>query len=242
MRNTTAPPDDICALSSQADLHRIIEQASGLSPYALPARALERLASLLADLGPTATAETGCGASTLIFSRFSRTHTVFAFDEFGVFEKVKGAGLIGPARLEFVEGPTQRTLPRHHFETTLDAVLLDGPHAYPFPDLEYFYFYPHIRNGGALVIDDLQIPSVHHLFEFVRRDEMFELATVVDRTAFFRRTDAPTFPSESDGWERQAYNARVLLRFTWREQLKRRLPRWARAAVRRLRAFGSGTP
>ena len=224
-------------MSGQADLRTLIEQASDLSPYALQPRALERLASLLADLRPTATAETGCGASTLIFSRFSRAHTVFAFDEFGVFERVKGAGLLGPARLEFVEGPTQRTLPPYRFQTTLDAVLLDGPHAYPFPDLEYFYFYPHIRNGGALVIDDLQIPSVHHLFEFVRRDEMFDLETAVDRTAFFRRTDAPTFPPEADGWERQAYNARELLRFTWREQLKRRLPPWARAVVRRLRPF-----
>ena len=228
-------------MSRQVDLHSIIEQASGLSPYALPRRALERLANLLADLRPAATAETGCGASTLIFSRCSRTHTVFSFDEFGVFERVKGAGLLGPAELEFVQGPTQRTLPQHRFQTVLDAVLLDGPHAYPFPDLEYFYFYSNIRNGGVLVIDDLQIPSVHHLFEFVRRDEMFELETVVDRTAFFRRTDAPTFPPEADGWQRQAYNARELLRFTWRERLQRRLPPWACTALRRLRAFGSRT-
>ena len=228
-------------MATQPDLQSIIEQASSLSPYSLPPRVLEHLASLLADLRPIATAETGCGASTLLFSRFSRAHTVFAFDQFGVFEKVKEAGLAGSAELEFVPGPTQRTLPQYRFEAPLDAVLLDGPHAYPFPDLEYFYFYPHIRKGGALVIDDLQIPSVHHLFEFVRRDEMFELETVAERTAFFRRTDAPTFPPEADGWERQAYNSRELLRFTWREQLKRRLPAWARAPLRRLRAFGSRT-
>ncbi len=223
------------------DLPNIIEQASCLSPYALPPRALDRLASLLADLRPEATAETGCGASTLVFSRFSRVHTVFAFNEFGVFERVRVADLIGPAKLEFVEGPTQRTLPQYRFRTVLDAVLLDGPHAYPFPDLEYFYFYPQIRSGGALVIDDLQIRSVHNLFEFLRRDEMFELEAVVHRTAFFRRTDAPIFPLEADGWEDQAYNARELLRFTWREQLRRRIPPWARAAVRRLRALGSRT-
>ena len=223
------------------DLPNIIEQASCLSPYALPPRALDRLASLLADLRPEATAETGCGASTLVFSRFSRVHTVFAFNEFGVFERLRVADLIGPAKLEFVEGPTQRTLPQYRFQTVLDAVLLDGPHAYPFPDLEYFYFYPQIRSGGALVIDDLQIRSVHNLFEFLRRDKMFELETVVHRTAFFRRTDAPIFPSEADGWEDQAYNARELLRFTWREQLRRRMPPWARAAVRRLRALGFRT-
>ncbi len=219
------------------DLTSIIEQASCLSAYTLPPRTLDRLASLLAHLRPEATAETGCGASTLVFSRFSRAHTVFAFNEFGVFERVRAANLAGPAKLEFVEGPTQRTLPQYRFRTVLDAVLLDGPHAYPFPDLEYFYFYPQIRSGGALVIDDLQIRSVHNLFEFLRRDEMFELEAVVHRTAFFRRTDAPTFPSEADGWEDQAYNARELLRFTWREQLRRRIPSWARAAVRRPRWY-----
>ena len=219
------------------DRRSIIEQASCLSPYALPPRTLDRLARLLDDLRPNATAETGCGASTLVFSKFSRVHTVFAFNEFGVFERVRAANLAGRAKLEFVEGPTQRTLPRYRFRTVLDAVLLDGPHAYPFPDLEYLYFYPRIRSGGALVIDDLQIRSVHNLFEFVRRDAMFELEAVVRRTAFFRRTDAPTFPSEVDGWEDQAYNARELLRFTWREQLRRRMPSWARAVVRRLRGY-----
>ena len=91
------------------------------------------------------------------------------------------------------------------------------PGGYPFPELEYFYFYPRIRSGGAMVIDDLQIPSVHHLFDFVRRDAMFDLETVMERTAFLRRTDAPTFPPEAGGWERQGYNACELLRFTRRE-------------------------
>ncbi len=217
------------------DGRSIIEQASCLSPYALPPRTLDRFARLLADLRPDATAETGCGASTLVFSKFSRVHTVFAFNEFDVFERVRAANLAGRAKLEFVEGPTQRTLPQYRFRSVLDAVLLDGPHAYPFPDLEYLYFYPRIRSGGVLVIDDLQIRSVHNLFEFVRRDAMFELEAVVHRTAFFRRTDEPTFPSEADGWSDQSYNARELLRFTWRDQLRRRMPAWARAVVRSLR-------
>lgn len=218
------------------DLPSIIEQASCLSPYALPPRALDHLAKLLDDLQPEATAETGCGASTLVFSTFSKFHTVFGFDEFGVFDRVRSANLLGPAEIDFVEGPTQRTLPQYRFRTPLDAVLLDGPHAYPFPDLEYFYFYPRIRSGGALVIDDIQIRSVHNLFEFVRGDKMFALEAVVDRTAFFRRTDVPVFPADGDGWGDQGYNARELLRFTWREQLRRKMPPWARGSTQRLLA------
>lgn len=230
---------EIASIGAMPTPHRraLIEQSTGLSPYALTPRALDRLASLLADLGPAATAETGCGASTLVFSEFSRTHTVFALDEFGVFKRVQEAGLLGPARLEFIAGPTQRTLPQHRFQTPLDAVLLDGPHAYPFPDLEYFHLYPQLRSGGVLVIDDLQIRSVHNLFEFVRRDEMFRLEAIVDRTAFLRRTAVPAFPVDADGWERQGYNQSELLRFTWRERLRRRAPSWLRVGMRRFRMF-----
>ncbi len=40
-----------------------------------------------------------------------------------------------------------------------DCVLIDGPHGYPFPDMEYYYFYPLIKPGGILIIDDIHIPS-----------------------------------------------------------------------------------
>lgn len=197
----------------------LTERASRASPWALPPRTLEHLAKLLEELQPVATAETGCGASTVIFADHSLSHTVFAFNEFDVFDKVRANSV------EFVEGPTQRTLPHHRFQTTLDAVLLDGPHAYPFPELEYFHFYPHIREGGALILDDIQIPTVHRLFEFVRRDAMWELGTMVHRTAFLRRTGAAVFPDDADGWERQRFNRSELWRYTWRDRLRQLLGR-----------------
>jgi len=193
----------------------LIERACRVSPWALPPRTLERLAILLEGMRSTATAETGCGASTVVFAEYSASHTVFAFNEFDVFDKVRAVGV------EFVEGPTQRTLPQHRFQTPLDAVLLDGPHAYPFPELEYFHFYPHIREGGLLMLDDIQIPTVHRLFDFVRQDAMWELETVVHRTAFLRRSGAAVFPNDADGWERQRFNRSELWRYTWRDRLRR---------------------
>ncbi len=212
----------------------IIRQSAKYSPYALPPTVLRELARILGTMNKPETAETGCGASTLVFSQFSRRHTVFAFDEFNVFGRVNASKLRGKADLEFVEGPTQQTLPRRRFACRLDAVLLDGPHAFPFPALEYFHFLPYLRPGGVLVIDDLQIRGVHDLYRFLRHDAMFEVATVIFRTAFLRRTDAPTFPGDADGWEHQGYNARPLLRFTWRERLRNRFPEPARRNGRRL--------
>jgi hypothetical protein len=112
-----------------------------------------------------------------------------------------------------VLGPTQRTLPAHQFAGPLDFALLDGPHGYPFPELEYYYVYPHLAPGALLVIDDIQIRSIHNLYAFLCEDRMFRKVGVTLTTAFFRRTDAPVFDPAGDGWWEQGYNARTLKRY-----------------------------
>lgn len=165
--------------------------------------------------GAENTAETGCGRSTLALSHASRRHVVFACDvppgvdpETHSFTRVRNSSLLRKENCEFVVGSTQRTLPAYHFNTNFDLVLLDGAHGYPFPELEYFFFYPHLREGGWLVIDDIQIPSVANMVDVLRQDDMFSLDRVVKTTAFFRRTNAPTFPPFGDGWWEQGYNKR----------------------------------
>jgi hypothetical protein len=99
-------------------------------------------------------------------------------------------------------------VPKWSFADPLDFVLLDGPHAYPFPDLEYYYIYPHIRKGGVLVVDDIHIPSIHRMYEFLRDDEMWEHCSDVRTTSFFRRTDKPIFDPLEGNWPNQRYNRR----------------------------------
>ena len=161
----------------------------------------------------THSAETGAGRSTLLFSHLSDHHLVFAVNDGESVTRVKESELLRAAAVQFVLGPTQRTLPGFEFEAQLDIVLLDGPHGYPFPDLEYFYLYPRIREGGLLVIDDIHIPTIRNLFRFVSEDDMFDLIQVVHgRTALFRRTAAPTFDPYGDGWWLQHFNASHLPR------------------------------
>ena len=59
----------------------------------------------------------------------------------------------------------------------IDIVLIDGPHAYPFPDLEYYYFYPHIVTGGLLIIDAINIPSIRNMAEVIKQDAMSDVHT-----------------------------------------------------------------
>jgi len=165
--------------------------------------------------GALDTAETGCGRSTLVLSHASKRHLIFACDvpagedpETHSLYQVRKSPLLRTEGCEFVIGATQQTLPLFDFDREFDLVFLDGPHGYPFPELEYFYFYPHVKLGGFLVIDDIQIPTVANMVDVLKKDAMFSLDTIVRTTAFFRRTDAPTFPPYADGWWEQGYNTR----------------------------------
>jgi hypothetical protein len=152
-------------------------------------------------------AETGSGKTTLLFSHLSSNHVVFAVDAGQSISQVRNSHLFNAESTTFVEGPTQRTLPGQTFAHGHQLVLIDGPHGYPFPDLEYYYLYPTIEVGGLLILDDIQIPSIGRMFDVIRADDMFELLEIVDdNTAFMRRTDAPLIDPESDSWWLQGYN------------------------------------
>jgi len=174
------------------------------------ATVLEALARHAGGLSIRHSAETGSGASTLLFSHLSPDHTVFALDAgTGSIRSIESSPLLRPGTVTFVEGPTQLTLPRHTFADSLQLALIDGPHAYPFPDLEYYYLYQHLDENALLIVDDIHIPTITNLFDFLAADEMFVLDEVVETTAFFRRTAAQTFYALGDGWWMQGYNKRA---------------------------------
>ncbi len=86
-------------------------------------------------------------------------------------------------------------------------LLIDGPHGYPFPDLEYFYLYPTIKTGGLLIIDDINIPTVGRMLDILKVDPMYRLMDIIDtNTAFLMRTGAPFIHPESDSWWLQGFN------------------------------------
>lgn len=160
------------------------------------------------------TMETGCGKSTILLSNISEHHVVFCIDD---RERGKASSINyflncpHSRPVDTVFGPTQVTLPAYKFEVPINLALLDGPHAFPFPELEYYHVYPHLAEGAYLIIDDLPIPSIGAFFSMIREDEMFELVDIANgQTGILRRTAAPTFDPFGDGWARQRYNRRRL--------------------------------
>lgn len=161
--------------------------------------------------------ETGCGKSTLLLSWLSSSHTVFTLESYGSipcesYQNVLKSELLNRTSVNFVLGPSQVTVPNHKFSTSLELALIDGPHGFPFPILEYYYIYPSMEDGALLIVDDIHIPTVRWLHDFLKEDDMFELIEVVEHTAFFRRTSSPTFNPFGDDWWLQTYNANRLNR------------------------------
>ncbi|MGD1074170.1 MAG: class I SAM-dependent methyltransferase [Bryobacteraceae bacterium] len=200
----------------------LVKRASGFHPWdAMSPMAL----SAILKRGPfRSTVETGCGGSTIVLSHASDRHMAFAIDgKDRTISELRKHSDLRTGKVTFVEGETKDTLPPYRFESELDLVLLDGPHAYPLPQIEFAYLFPWIRVGGWLVVDDIQIPSVYEIFDFLRKESPVVLEEVVVRTAFFRRTGAAEH--SPDGWARQGINRHTVLRYSWRDHLRRLIGR-----------------
>jgi hypothetical protein len=205
----------------------LVTRASCFHPW--DAMAPTALSGIL-DRGPFRfTAETGCGGSTIVLSHASGRHIAFAIEgENQTISKLRRHSEFRPESVTFIEGESKQTLFGYRFEEQLDLVLLDGPHAYPLPQIEFAYLFPHVRVGGWLVIDDIQIPSVYELFAFLKMEPSVVLEEVRLRTAFFRRVSV--VDAGPDGWTLQGMNRRTVWRYSWRDRLRRLLRResaWA---------------
>ena len=200
----------------------LIARASGFHPW--DAMAPAALSGLL-KRGPfRSSVETGCGGSTIVLSHASHRHIAFAIE--GRDRTIANLHEQSDLRTEnviFVEGETKDTVPGYQLEGEVDLVLLDGPHAYPLPQIEFAYLFPRIRLGGWLVVDDIQIPSVYELFHFLEKESSVVLEEVAVRTAFFRRVSAAEHGP--DGWALQGMNRHTILRYSWRDRFRRLLGR-----------------
>jgi len=73
---------------------------------------------------------------------------------------------------------------------TLDFVLIDGAHRFPFPILDWHYTEQRLRVGGVVAVDDFPMPSVRILHDFLMGEDEWELIKKFQVTSFFRRKQA----------------------------------------------------
>jgi hypothetical protein len=158
-----------------------------VADWSLPAEALRQLR---ASLEPwMCTLETGAGASTVVFAISSTRHVCITPDR-AEAERIKAyCAREGIAHdITFIHEPSERALPAGALvPERLDFVLIDGAHRFPLPMLDWYYTEARVPPGGVITIDDIQLPSVRILYDFLVGEDEWTLDTTIGTTAFFRR-------------------------------------------------------
>lgn len=135
------------------------------------------------------TLETGCGRSTVMFAASGTNHWCVTPAK-GETERVAGfcqEQNISTNRVHFLIGDSQDILPKLDSSLRLHLVFIDGGHFFPIPCFDWYYAGDHLIPEGLLVVDDVRIPTVRILFDFLQADENWELIRLVGDTAFFRK-------------------------------------------------------
>lgn len=152
------------------------------------------------------TLETGCGQTTVVFSIAGTKHTCITPDR-GEANRVKQycASLELPQNIDFIIGRSERILPVNDvILSNLDLVFIDGAHGFPAPILDWHFTSNKLNIGGMLAVDDYKMPSVKILYNFLLTEKEWELISVVQNTAFFRKLKEP---KDMNDWSGQKINS-----------------------------------
>jgi hypothetical protein len=155
------------------------------------------------------TLEVGVGVSTVVFAACGANHTAIS-PEPAEHERVraycKEIG-VDDSRLNFAVGLSDDVLPALLTrERTLDVALIDGAHSYPFPVIDWYYVTRSLKVGGRLLMDDIPVPAVTHIFRHMRMEPNWRLDQVYDNRAAAFTMLAP--PAPDDDWFDQPFNKR----------------------------------
>lgn len=152
---------------------------------------------IVANVPPGATTlETGAGYTTVVFCSLGGHHTSVApaATEFEAIRDYCASTGIPTTGLDAQVDISQRVLPRIADGPQLDMVLIDGDHAFPAPFIDFYYTADRLKQGGWLLVDDVQLETGHVLREFLIAEPEWEHVCDLGKTAVFRRltSDAVT--------------------------------------------------
>lgn len=142
------------------------------------------------------TLETGLGLSTALFTLWGTEHTCVVPDR-GEVERLQAWAderKIDRSHVTFEVGSSDKVLPRLE-PTELDLVFIDGAHNWPLAIIDWYYAAGRLREGGVVVLDDIQLPHVRiGLFEYLDADPRWEpIARTNKWAACVRHGSGPLF-------------------------------------------------
>lgn len=139
----------------------------------------------------SATLETGCGLSTVVFALTGARHMVIApiGEELDYLKRYCRERGISTERLTFIASRSQAVLPTLE-KAPLDLVLIDGSHGFPAPYIDWYYTAGRLKKGGYLIVDDTWLWSCEMLRNFLAAQPQWKLvAEYRYRTAVFRKLE-----------------------------------------------------
>ncbi len=149
------------------------------------------------------TLETGSGHSTIVFANNGTHHisiSPYADEQLRIKQYLDGKG-IGKEAI-FLNGSSDQILPNApEIPEVLDVVLIDGAHRFPFACIDFHYTEQKIPVGGIFILDDVHMPSVRILYQFLMKEKEWELVQKVKNTAFFKRVAITQIYSDWQGQE-----------------------------------------
>ena len=147
------------------------------------------------------TLETGSGASTIVFAAAGTDHVAVTPDpdeETRVRTACDTLG-ISSATVSFAVGFSHDVLPTQP-ERSLDLVLLDGAHGFPYPILDWWHVAPHVKLGGRILLDDAYLPPVTAVVDHAQASSSWEVERSVGyRTVVVRKLADELPPFDWEG-------------------------------------------
>lgn len=160
---------------------------SAVQDWALDASVLDWLVKRLRP--GFRTLETGCGYSTIAFALWGCRHDAISpfaeeHDAINHWCRMRGVSV---ETVTYHNGRSQRVLPAMD-PTPLDLVLIDGDHAVPAPLIDFYYTVDRLVEGGLLLVDDVRLPSVLQLCDFLDAERTrWRFVEQVERTRIYRK-------------------------------------------------------
>jgi hypothetical protein len=170
-----------------------------------------------------ATAETGAGASTVVFAAGGCRHVAISphvREHEAILSYCHDHG-IDTRAVTMLAGRSENVLPT--LSDPLDLAFVDGAHSFPHPVIDAFYLARLLRPGGVLILDDVPIPAVGVVFRHLRHDPAWRLRALCGAraVALERVRDDRSGDPWSEQWFNRGYPDRSFLPPRRRLQVRR---------------------
>ena len=174
------------------------------------------------------TIETGAGNTTVLIAALAKHHYCCTRSQLEV-DKIRAyLERIGVSndKLTFVLGSTDEALPRLGIGAIIDFAYIDGCHGYPFPALDWHYIDKHLKVGGIVGMDNVELRPVREHCEFLEENGAYRLTGIVSEGYFVRFYEK--LLNQNREWIDQPYSRVKKDPCDWRllTRIKRKASKW----------------